>query len=305
MTMTAPKRGNKSLRRSKLVARGGTWDAIAAANASGADIIHIELESGFAAEYRPTAVEVTKRAIAEMDWSEKEAWVRFRHVGAAETLTDLATILSAKPDLVYCAKVKSADDIRKLDQAVTRYEDENGVEPGSTQIGAVIELVEALANVEAIAAASPRMGAIMFGANDMSLDLGYRRTGTPELEYETLYIRSRMVLAGRLASIDIIDAAYMDRTDIEGSEAGARFSARMGFTGKTALSPGQIAGIHRAFVPTEKELLWAREIISASESPNGPFQLIDGDAVSASDLLRAETLLKRAAHPEIDVNDAA
>jgi citrate lyase subunit beta/citryl-CoA lyase len=287
------------------VAKGGTWDAIAAANASGADIIHIELESGFDPGYRPTAVEVTRRAITEMDWSGKEAWVRFRHVDAAETLTDLATILGARPDLVYCAKVKSADDIRKLDQAVTRYEDENGVEPGSTQIGAVIELVEALANVEAIAAASPRMGAIMFGANDMSLDFGYRRTNTPELEYETLYIRSRMVLAGRLAKIDIIDAAYMDRADLEASEAGARFSARMGFTGKTALAPEQIAGIHRAFVPTDKELLWAREVISAAESPNGSFQLIDGDTVSGTDLLRADTLLKRATYPETVVNDAA
>ena len=72
------------------------------------------------------------------------------------------------------------------------------------------------------------------------------------MDHETLYIRSRMVLAGRLAKIDVIDAAYMNRADPASGEADAEFSARMGFTGKTALSAEQIAGIHRAFVPTAK-----------------------------------------------------
>ena len=254
----------RGLRRSKLVVKGGTWEAIATANASAADIVHIELEAGFPPEYRAAAVETTRRALTEMDWSNKEAWVRFRQIDTAETLAELAYVLGGRPHLVYCAKVKSTADILRLDQAVSRYEGENGIAPGSTQIGAVIERIEALGDVEAIAAASPRMGAIMFGANDMSLDFGYRRTGVVGVDHETLYIRSRMVLAGRLAKIDIIDAAFMDRNDIESSDADAQFSARMGFTGKSALSGDQIAGIHRAFVPTPKELAWAREVLAAA-----------------------------------------
>ncbi|WP_165820206.1 CoA ester lyase [Microvirga sp. KLBC 81] len=291
MTTAIRKRG---LRRSKLVAKGGTWKAIAAANASAADIVHIELESGFPPEARAAAVETTRMALTEMDWSGKEAWVRFPHIDAPETKTHLAYVLGGRPHLVYCAKVKSVDDILRLDEAVSRGEDENGIEPGSTQIGAVIERIEALSNVEAIAAASPRMGAIMFGANDMSLDFGYRRTGIVGVDHETLYIRSRMVLAGRLAKIDIIDAAFMNRNDIESSDADAQFSARMGFTGKNALSADQIPGIHRAFVPTPKELTWAREVLAAAAHEDVSLRLIDGDPIEAFDILRAETLIARA-----------
>ena len=157
----------------------------------------------------------------------------------------------------------------------------------------MIERIEALNQVEAIAAASPRMGAIMFGANDMSLD-GYRRTGIVGMDHETLYIRSRMVLAGRLAKIDVIDAAYMNRADPASGEADAEFSARMGFTGKTALSAEQIAGIHRAFVPTAKELAWARAVLAAAVEENEALRLVDDDPIDDPDILRARVLIARA-----------
>jgi citrate lyase subunit beta / citryl-CoA lyase len=284
----------RSPRRSKLVARGGTWEVIAAANASGADIVHIELESGFAPEHRPTAVDVTRRALTKLDWTGKEAWVRFPHVDSAETMSSLAHILGGRPHLVYCAKVKTAEDVQKLDRAVSRYEQEIGIPLGSTQVGAVIERVESLDNVKAIAFASPRMGAIMFGANDMSLDFGYRRTGATDLAYETLYIRSKMVLAGRLARIDIIDAAFMNYSDLVSSEVDADFSARMGFTGKTAISAAQIEGIHRAFIPTEKELIWAHKVLEAAKCPGETQRLVDDDVIDNFDIARAETLVARA-----------
>jgi citrate lyase subunit beta / citryl-CoA lyase len=293
--MTLPSIGRaRGLRRSKLVAKGGTWEAMAAANASQADIVHIELESGFPSEARAVAVTNARRALDEMDWSGKEPWVRFRHVDMAETLDELSRIIAGRPTLVYCAKMKSAEELVRLDQAVSRLEEENGIERGSIQIGAVIERIESLRNVEAIAAASPRMGAIMFGANDMSLDFGYRRSSSPGIAYETLYIRGKMVLAGRLAKIDIIDAAYMGHADLDASEADAQFSARLGFTGKTALTASQVPGINRAFVPVEKELAWAREVVAASRAAVGGPIIVDEDVLDQSDLRRAEILLRRA-----------
>jgi citrate lyase subunit beta / citryl-CoA lyase len=85
----------------------------------------------------------------------------------------------------------------------------------------------------------------------------------------------------------------MDRDDAEASEADARFSARLGFTGKTALSADQVAGIHRAFVPTAKELAWAREVLSSAAHEDVSLRLVDGDPVDPLDFLRAETLIAR------------
>jgi citrate lyase subunit beta/citryl-CoA lyase len=284
----------RGLRRSKLLAKGGTWEVIAEANDSIADIVHIELESGFADQARPAAVEATCRALAEMDWSGKEAWVRFRHIDETGTREEISLVMAGRPHLVYCAKVKTADDIRRLDEAVTACESRYGIDPGSTQIGAVIERIEALYALDAIVSASPRMGAIMFGANDMSLDVGYRRSGVVGENPETLYIRSRMVLAGRLAKIDVLDAAWTNWSNIADSAADAQFSARMGFTGKTALKPAQLAGIHDAFKPSARELAWAEQVVAVSKLEDEHLRIVDGDRIDSADVAWASCLMGRA-----------
>jgi citrate lyase subunit beta/citryl-CoA lyase len=295
--MTAMEPRRQGLRRSKLVAKGGTWESVSAAHASDADIVHIELEAGFSEEMRPSAVANARRALIELDWSGKEAWVRFRHIDTPATVDEIRTVLPGLPQLVYCAKVRSPADIVKLDRIISGLEAELGMIVGSTQIGAVIERVEALAQVEAIAAASPRMGAIMFGANDMSLDFGYRRTGVVGQDEETIFIRSRMVMAGRLAKIDIIDAAYMDRADLAAGASDAAFSARMGFTGKNALTAAQVTGIHQAFTPTIPEQAWAREVLAAAAQSDPALRLVDGDPVDPRDIRRAEVLIGRVLLP--------
>jgi citrate lyase subunit beta/citryl-CoA lyase len=276
-------------RRSKLVVKGGTFEGIAAANSSGADIVHIELEGGFPPEKRPDAVRATCRALRELDWSMQEAWVRFRHIDAPGTAEEIEEVMAERPSLVYCAKVRSEEDIVRLHNHVSRIESQLGLPVGETALGAVIERVAALSRVEQIASASPRMSAIMFGANDMSLDFGYRRTGTVGSDEETIYIRSRMIMAGRLAGIDIVDAAFAHQEDLEGGEADARFSARMGFTAKNTLDARQVPGIHRAFEPTQKELKWAEEVLSARKTGG----LLDDEPVRMSDVVRAQRTLAR------------
>lgn len=284
----------RSLRRSKLVVKGGVWDKIVAAHGSGADIIHLELEAGFDESHRDEAIRTTRRALDELDWANQEAWVRFRHISNEETPAEIRYILAGRPQLVYCAKVRCAQDVQQLSAVVDGCEHELGIAHGSTQVGAVIERVEALDHIKAIAMATSRMGAIMFGANDMALSFGYRRTGTAGIDYETLYIRSLMVLAARLARIDVLDAAFMDRNDAAGGEADAAFTARLGFTGKTAIAGEQIAGIHRAFIPTAKELDWAHEVASAAQKEDATQRLLDGEPVHPADIERARILFGRA-----------
>jgi citrate lyase subunit beta/citryl-CoA lyase len=288
-----PKAPARSLRRSKLLAKGGTREIIAVANASGADVIQIELESGFSEQDRGRAVQATCQALRELDWSATEAWVRFRHIDAKGTREEIARVIAARPHLVYCAKVRSAEDIRRLDEAVAASEAASGIPTGSTQIGAVIERIEALAVVEEIAAASPRMGAIMFGANDMSLSFGYRRTGILGDNPETLYIRSRLVLAAKLARIDVFDAAWPNAQSVADSDRDASFSARMGFTGKTALTAGQLPGIHYAFRPSAKEMAWAREILTAAGAAEPHERQFDGEPITKIDVERATRFITR------------
>ena len=287
---------HKSLRRSKLIVPGDNWDFIVKARNSGADIVHIDLEDGVAPQSQDAARANVCRAMAEFSWDRQEVWVRIDHVNVESSRADLEAVVSGKPDLIYMAKTQTAEDMVQLDAIVGKLEAEAGIAAGSIQIGAVIERIRALHHVEAIAAATPRMGAIVFGVADMANEFGYRQSLQPGADYETLYIRSRMILAARLAGIDVIDAPFTRFKDVENSEVDARFSARLGFTGKSAISPRQIGGIHRAFSPTEQELAWARKVMEAAYNAREhsiAVATVDGEMVDKPHFIKAERLLAR------------
>lgn len=288
---------SKGLRRSKLIVPGDNWELICKAQKSGADIVHIDLEDGVAPQNKVKAREVAVRALTELDWSTQEVWIRIDHFNVEGTEANLDSVVPGKPHLVYMAKTQSPNDMVRLAESVSARETKHGIMPGSIQIGAVIERIRALHRVEDIAAATPRMGAIVFGVADMANELGYRQSLLPGSDYETLYARSRMILAARLASIDVIDAPFAVFRDLSGSETDAHFSARLGFTGKSAISPRQIEGIHRAFSPTEKELAWARSVMAIAEDSrmNGvAVAAVDGEMVDKPHFIKAERLLARA-----------
>jgi citrate lyase beta subunit len=74
-----------------------------------------------------------------------------------------------------------------------------------------------------------------------------------------------MVAAARAAGIDAIDGVTLQLRDLEQCEHDARSAAQMGFDGKWAIHPDQIAVINRAFTPSPEELTRAREILDAYE----------------------------------------
>ena len=286
-----------SLRRSKLIVPGDRWDMICKAQTSGADIVHIDLEDGIAPQSKAAARDVVLRALSELDWSKQEVWIRVNHFSHEDTAADLAAAVKGQPNLIYMAKTQSAADMHKLDTMVSELEAKAGIETNAIAIGAVIERIRALHNVEEIAAATPRMGAIVFGVADMANEFGYRQSLLPGADYETLYVRSRMVLAAKLAGIDVIDAPFPVYKDLEGNEVDSRFSARLGFTGKSAISPRQIEGIHRAFNPTEKELAWARQVAEAEKAvttTGAAIAVVDGEMVDKPHFVKAARILARA-----------
>ena len=90
--------------------------------------------------------------------------------------------------------------------------------------------LQALEAVAETATASPRMGAIIFGAADLSAELGI------SMDWKALlYGRTRMVHFAALAGLEVIDVPYLDLDDVAGHRAEAERSCRLGFTGNAAI----------------------------------------------------------------------
>ena len=120
----------------------------------------------------------------------------------------------------------------------------------------LIEESEGLANAVEIARSSDRLEAIIFGAGDLSASQRARVDGNfdPVSEYPGdfwHFARFQVVTAARAAGIDAIDAPYPAYQDPDGYRRSAVHASLLGFDGKWAIHPGQIAIAHEVFSPTD------------------------------------------------------
>ena len=220
----------------------------------------------------------------------------FIRVNSAQTdfiLADLQSAVVKGIKGIVLAKSESAEEIRQVDWLMRLLEKEGGLTPGAMEIIPFIESANAIINAPAIAASSPRVSRMFLGGVDYVQDIGttFSRAGS-----EIFYARSQLVVASRAAGIEApIDSVYPDFKDIEGLVADAKLVRQMGFQGKLAIHPGQIAPLNEVFAPTEEEIAWAKKIVTVfdeSEAKGLAILQVDGKMIEYPIANRARRILQ-------------
>ena len=169
------------------------------------------------------------------------------HVGVYVRLNALETGLMAD-DLEAVAidgcdgflppKTYGARDVIQIEALVDHFERKNGVAPGRLEFVLSLETAQAYAECEAMIKASPRCATLFAGTArdaDVSRSVGFEFT--PD-GLETIYLRSRAVLATRAAGKDFpIVGLWQDLEDIDGAWRFARQNRQLGFRGMVAIHP--------------------------------------------------------------------
>jgi malyl-CoA/(S)-citramalyl-CoA lyase len=215
-------------------------------------------------------------------------------------LDDICAIVAAvgdKLDVVMLPKVEGPWDIHYLDQLLAQLEARHRVSK-PILIHAILETAEGVNNVEAIAAASPRMHGISLGPADLAASRAMKttRVGGGHPEYKVLtdksldepamarasyqqdlwhYTIAKMVDACAAAGIKPFYGPFGDFADAEACEAQFRNAFLMGCVGAWTLHPSQVAIAKRVFSPDPAEVAFAKKIIAAMPDGSGA-AMIDG-----------------------------
>jgi citrate lyase subunit beta/citryl-CoA lyase len=126
----------------------------------------------------------------------------------------------------------------------------------------ILESALGIENAFAIAQASERVVALSIGLEDYTADLGVPKT---QEGGESLYARMRLVNAAHAARVGGSDSVYSDVADMEGLRRWAERSRALGFDGMACIHPLQIAVVHEAFAPSQREIERALKIVAAYE----------------------------------------
>ena len=260
----------------------------------GCDSILMDLEDAVAFSEKDAARRMAARFLREFDFGRLFVTVRINGADTKFFKDDVEMIIPCRPDAVRLPKCNTEEDVLLADRAMAEVEAAHGMEIGTVKLHAMVETALGLENAFRIASACPRITALTIGGQDFTADMGIQKTRDGR---ELFYARSRISAAAHAAGIDSFDTVWTDLNDAEGLFNEAKEIVELGFTGKACIHPSQIAPIHRAFMPKEKELRKALRVVEAAEQAaregKGVIS-VDGKMVDAPIVARSAHLLELA-----------
>lgn len=237
-----------------------------------ADIVILDLEDAVVESGKADA----RNAIAELLHSKDEAqrarlWVRVNPLDGKWTADDLSVVMPARPGGIMLPKSRGRADVEELDRQMTALEVENGIEPGSTPVIALVTETAAAMFTTGDYAGAPRLVGMTWGAEDLADSLGAQSNKDFEGEFAFTYKLARSLCLLGAAAAEVVPVETIDTNfrDLEGLRKRAIEVRRQGYRGMLAIHPAQVPVINEAFTPSEEEVAEAREIVALFEDNPG------------------------------------
>lgn len=278
--------------RSLLFVPGNNERMIERAPAAGADAIVLDLEDAVPDGEKRAARALVRRAAPRIAAAGVPVLVRVNGISSGRTRDDVMAAVSRSLAGVVLPKTESAQDLRDLDVMLREAELKRRVRPGDVRTIALIESAAGVLRCEEIARASDRLLALSAGAEDYVYDIG-----APRDARALQHMRGVIVQVAAAYHLAPIDTPYPDHRDRAGLEAEAELARAVGFKGKYAIHPAQIAPIHAIFTPSPAEVAYARRVVEAYDAAvaGGIGAVnVDGRMVDAPIAEHARALIGRA-----------
>jgi citrate lyase subunit beta / citryl-CoA lyase len=255
------------LKRSWMFVPGHRQKMIDKALGINADAIMLDIEDGVAPNEKDTARQLIGEALGRSKAPNSPArFVRINAIGHARMDADLDAVIRPGLEGLVLPKVETVDDVRKVDGVLGERERKQNM-PAGIKLLIAIESPRGLMNASDIAACSPRVCGLMFGAEDFGRELGLPTSREGEAR-DMLFARSAIVIAAASAHVQAVDGVWVDLKDAEGLVHFAQQSRRLGFSAMSLIHPSQIDPINQMFSPTADEIDYAQRVVQAFEEAN-------------------------------------
>ena len=271
-------------RRSVLYMPGSNARALEKAKGLAADALILDLEDAVAPDAKALAREQVCKAVVEGGYGSRELIIRTNGLDTDWGRDDIIAAARAAPDAILLPKVETAAQVQAA-EALLQTHGKDG-----TAIWCMMETPKGILHAEQIAAASPRLAALVMGTSDLVKDLNAQHT---PLRLPVITALGLCLLAARAYGLAVLDGVYLDLDDDAGFEAACRQGLELGFDGKTLIHPKTLEITNRVFAPSEAQVAYAHKIIAAFEAATKEGKgvvLVDGKLVENLHVEQAKKL---------------
>ena len=274
-------------RRSALYLPGSNARALEKAKSLPCDVLLLDCEDAVAPDKKDLARDQIAGALRDGGYGRRELVVRTNSLDTPWGVADLRAAAAAGADAVLLPKVEDVSMVQRAFAAL---------EGAPTAIWVMVETPLGVLRAESLAA-SPLVGCLVAGTNDLAADL--RCDGAWAERAALLPSLAQMVLAARAHGKVALDGVHIDLADDDGLAASCDQGRRLGFDGKSLIHPKTIAAANAAFTPSADEVARARAVIAAFDAAAAA-----GSALAVLDGKLVEELHVRASRRLIAVAEA-
>lgn len=234
--------------------------------ASGTDAVILDLEDSVPGSDKADARKAVRRTIGRLreQGVRADVWVRPNSADTGLLGADLEEVVVPGAAGLLLPKVHTATEIVRIDAVVAHLQEREGLDPESLGFLLSFETARSMAHCEEIAASSSRIASLL-GATGPDADVG-RELGfefTPE-GLESLYLRSRIVLAARAAGMHHpVTGVWQDIADLSGFRRFAEQNRGLGYRGIVLIHPSHVEIANEVFTPSAERVDYCRRMIAA------------------------------------------
>jgi citrate lyase subunit beta/citryl-CoA lyase len=212
--------------------------------ATGADCIVLDLEDSVPTDLKEASRNLVRKTLPELRAARPEVGLFVRPNALTTRLAgaDLEAVVCPELDGLFVPKVKDASDVLRWSTLIDWFEERNGA--AGLEMIIPVEMVEAITTCFDIAAASPRVGA-MIGPTSEHADI---------------------LLACRQFGLHAITGLWEDLADLDGLRAFADYGLQLGFRGEIVIHPSHVAVVNEVFTPSDEEVAYHEELVATVDA---------------------------------------
>lgn len=229
-----------------------------------ADALILDLEDSVPPAQKAEAREIVKSKLAWLAEQRQRIWVRINRSPHLYDFDDIMAVVNPLVEGIVISKPCGPEDIHTVSSMLSEAEYRNGVELGHTKVIPLLETARSLQYAYEIAMCD-RVPAIV-GATAKNADVARALKTVWSLDgRETLFLKSRIVMAARAAGKLPLGGVWQQVHDLEGLKVSSEKDRQLGMSGELLLHPSNVEIVNKMYSPSDEEVAFYEGMIAALE----------------------------------------
>jgi len=261
------------------------------------DILCFDLEDSVPSNEKEAARCLVAAQLASQEEDKlSPIYVRINSVDSGMIDGDLESVIGNELDGIVLPKISTSKEVMQVIDKIHMIASKRKL-TSRIQIIPSIETAKGVVNANSIASAHEDVVALVFGVFDYLYDMDIDSEYDKSISYN--YARSKIPVDAKAAGIDALDGIWQKVSDLDGLAMDATVAKNLGYSGKTLIHPSHINPVHDIFLPTKKQIEWAKKVLASLQdsiekgNPKGAI-LLDGKMIDAVHYKQAKAVLKAA-----------